>query len=286
MRNQMKMTKTKRAERMLCAATVAAASWMGLTLAQPALAAETLAHGQKEEAAQLKKEAKQLLEGNRSVLGKVEAVTSEQIKVNIGEVQPRFLPLKQAQEKGFQDIKEGEDLIIVLNAENLLVDFHPLDGTSSSHTIIRGEIAQSLPIGQDSVVIKSQEKEQAYPIRSQARSKVAAIPVGVAAVFLIDETNQIADATFTNLQAAKQADQEPGRKSPIKGAHERVDGKVVAPLQGNRITIRTGSGSERPYEVRELVHAKIAGLQKGDAVILLVDHDNKVIDVAVPPSKQ
>lgn len=180
MRNQMKMTKTKRAERMLCAATVAAASWMGLTLAQPALAAETLAHGQKEEAAQLKKEAKQLLEGNRSVLGKVEAVTSEQIKVNIGEVQPRFLPLKQAQEKGFQDIKEGEDLIIVLNAENLLVDFHPLDGTSSSHTIIRGEIAQNLPIGQDSVVIKSQEKEQAYPIRSQARSKVAAIPVGVA----------------------------------------------------------------------------------------------------------
>ncbi|MBA3754123.1 MAG: hypothetical protein H0X01_08315, partial [Nitrospira sp.] len=129
-----------------------------------------------------------MLEANRSVLGKVQAVTSNQIKVDIGEVQPRFLPLKQAEQKGFPPIKEGDDLIIILNAQNLLVDYHPLDGETSAHTVIRGEITQNLPVGQDTVVIKSGGKDQSFAIRSQARSKVAAIPVGVAAVFLIDET--------------------------------------------------------------------------------------------------
>jgi hypothetical protein len=231
-----------------------------------------------------KGETHQSLEGNRAVLGKVHAVTSGQIKVDIGEVQPRFLPLKEAQEKGFSRITEGENLIIVLNAENLIVDFHPLDTSAADHKVIRGEISQNLPIGQESVVIKSDGREQSFPIRSQARSKVSAIPVGIGAVFLIDETNQIADATFVNLNATKQAHQQPERKSPIKGAHSKVDGTIVSPLQANHITIKTDSGSEQPFEVRETLHQKMAGLQKGDAVILMVDKDNKVIDLAVPPA--
>ena len=93
----------------------------------------------------------QLLQGDRAVLGKVEAVTSDQIKVNVGEVQPRFLPLSQAKEKNFPPIKNGDDLIIVLNGQNLIVDYHPLDYPSSSHTVFQGEIAQNLSIGQDSV---------------------------------------------------------------------------------------------------------------------------------------
>ena len=36
----------------------------------------------------------------RAMLAAVPAVYSDQIKVDIGEVQPRFLPLKQAQQKG------------------------------------------------------------------------------------------------------------------------------------------------------------------------------------------
>ena len=257
----------------------------GVALAQPfPMTSADASRPADGEADQLLKDADQLLKSNRSVLGKVQAVTSDQIKVDVGEINPRFLPLKQLQEKGLSTIKEGEVLIIMLNAQNLLVDFHPLDGVSSSHTIIRGEIAQRLPIGQESAVVKSGGKDQSFIIRSQARSKVAAIPIRVPAVFLIDETNQITDATFTDLRATKEAEQQPERKSPTKGAHQRVDGTVTAPLRGNRITIQTGNGSEKPFEVRELLHRKVAGLRKGDAVILLVDTDNKVIDVAIPPA--
>jgi DNA repair protein RadC len=55
-------------------------------------------------------------------------------------------------------------------------------------------------------------------------------------------------------------------------------------LKANHITIKTGNGSEKPFEVRETLQQKMAGLQKGDAVILMVDKDNKVIDLAVPPA--
>ncbi len=242
------------------------------------------AEAQKQQKEELRRDAQEMLKANRSVLGKVEAITSDQIKLDIGEVQPRFLPLKQARQKGFETIKEGDELIVVLNAENLLVDYHPVDGESSAHTVIRGELAQNLTIGQETAVIKAEGKEQSYTIRSQARSKMAAVPVGVTAVFLLDETNQIADVGFANIKAVKDAERNAERKSPIKGAHKQVDGTVATPLESNRITIRTGAGAEKPYEVREVIQSKMAGLRKGDAVILLVDTDNKVIDVAIPPA--
>ena len=133
---------------------------------------------EKAENAQLREDAETLLKANRSVLGKVQSVASDQIKVDIGEVQPRYLPLTQAKQKGFPEVKEGDDLIIVLNAENLLVDYHPLDGEASAHTIIRGEVAQNLTVGHDTVVIRSGDKEQSFVIRSQARSKLAAYRLG------------------------------------------------------------------------------------------------------------
>lgn len=224
----------------------------------------------------------QLLQGNQTILGKVEAVTSDQIKVDIGEVQPRFLPLKQAQQKNFPAIEPGDDLIIIVNEQNLIVDYHPLKSPPHSHKVVRGQIAGNMPIGHDAVVIKETDgKEQSFKVRSQARSKLASIPVGTPALFLLDETNQVIDATFSS-GAAKDAHKNPEDKSPIKGANRQVDGTVVEPLRADRITLRTGNG-ERLFEVRGVMHERISKLQKGESVILLVDDENKVVDIAVPP---
>lgn len=164
----------------------------------------------------------QLLQGNREVLGKVEAIISDQIKVDVGEVQPRFLPLQQAKEKHFPSIQLGDNLIIVVNEQNLIVDYHPLDHPSSHHTIIRGTIAGNMPTGHDVVVIKGAEgKEQSFTVRSQVRSKVASIPVGTPAIFLVDETGRVADATFASLTAAKEAHKNPEDKSPSKAPLSR-----------------------------------------------------------------
>jgi len=52
------------------------------------------------------------LQGEKHVQGIVEDIKSDQIQVNIGEVQPRFIPLTQAKEKGIPDIKKGDHLIV------------------------------------------------------------------------------------------------------------------------------------------------------------------------------
>jgi hypothetical protein len=247
--------------------------------AAPAADKQLLAQATKQE----QPSEQQLLEGDQAVLGKVEAVTSDQIKVNIGEVHPRFLPLKQAQEKNFPAIKAGDDLIIIVNGQNLIVDYHPLDQPTSSHKIVRGKIASNLSVGHDKVVIKDDNgKEQSFEIRSQARSKIASIPVGAPAIFLIDETNKVTDGTFATMEAVKDARKQPDNKSPIKGANRQVGGTVVEPLHADHITIKTGDG-ERPFEVHEVIHDRIAKLRKGESVILLVDNENKVLDIAVPP---
>ncbi|BCA54562.1 exported protein of unknown function [Nitrospira sp. KM1] len=232
-----------------------------------------------------KQEVGALLSEQRPVLGTVQAVTADQIKIDIGEVQPRFVPLKQAQEKSSAPIAVGDRVIIVLNEQNLVVDFHSADTGTSQHEIVKGAIAQALAVGQETAVITSDGTETSFPIRSQVRSKLAAIPVGISAIFLIDETGQIADATFTDVQAAKQAHHQPERKSPIKAPHNQVDGMIVDPLHANRITIQTPSGSKNSYEVRDNLHQKFAALQKGDNVILLIDTENKVIDMAKPRSR-
>lgn len=226
----------------------------------------------------------QFLQGNFPVLGRVEAVTAQQIKVDIGEVQPRYIPLRPAQEKQFKEIRPGDALVIVLNDQNLIVDYHPVEDEQGGHRVINGQIAHDLKIGHDAAVIRTADgREETHEIRSQARSKLASIPVGVDALFLLDETNQIADATFADPQAVQEAKESFRDKSPLKGAQRQVRGTVVQGKADDRITIRTPEGEERQFELRPPAQDKLGRLSEGEPVILLVDPSDKVFDIAMPP---
>jgi hypothetical protein len=221
------------------------------------------------------------LQGDRTLTGTVMDITSDQIKVNTGEVQPRFLPLSMAKDKG-ASVKKGDKLEITVNEQNLVVDFHPV-GTAGSHKIIKGELTTPLTIGHDHAVIRTEAgTEEGYEIRPQIRSKVAAIPVGVQAAFLIDESNKIADATF-GTEAIKQAQTEWQKKSPLKGAHQQVAGVITRPLASNEITIRTEDGREEPFQVRSIVQDKLSKIGRGERVTLMIDEERQVVDVAFTP---
>jgi hypothetical protein len=232
------------------------------------------------------------LQGERQVIGTVEDIKSDQIRVNTGEVQPRYIPLNQAKEKGLPEIKKGDALEITVNDQNLIVDYHVVNQSGQpvkegTHQIVKGQIAQPLVIGHDQAVIRTEDgKELSFAIRSQARSKMASIPIGTEAVFLVDETNKIVDVNFSNKEAVDRAGDTFDKKSPLKGAQRRVLGTVVGPMSENQITIRTPDGKEKPYEVRSLIRDRMGKLSKGEAIVLLVDEDNKVVDVAVPPVQQ
>jgi hypothetical protein len=233
-----------------------------------------------------------MLQGQRHVKGTVEQIKGDQLEINTGELSPRYIPLKGAREKGFPEIKIGDVIELTVNDQNLLVDYHVVDESGQpighgTHQILKGQIAQPLVIGHDRALIRTQDgKETSFPIRTQARSKMASIPVGVEAVFMVDETNKIVDVNLANKEAVEQAGTMSEQKSPLKGAQQRVLGTVAKPMQENRITIRTREGQEQPFEVRPSMRDKMATLTQGEAVVLLVDGDNQVADVAVPPGQE
>lgn len=233
-----------------------------------------------------------LLEGQRHLEGTVEQIKGGQLQLNTGETTPRFIPLKAAKEKGFPEIKVGDVIELTINDQNLLVDYHPLDASGqpvghTGHHILKGQIALPLVIGHDRALIRTEDgKETPYHIRTQARSKMASIPVGIDALFMVDETNKIVDVNLASEEAAERAGQLPEAKSPLKGAQQRVLGTVVKPLEENFITIRTRAGEEQHFEVRPLMRGKMATLSTGVAVVLLIDEDNQVADVAVPPGQK
>ena len=149
-----------------------------------------------------------VLPDDRLVVGTVEKVKDGQVKVNTGQLMPRYLLLHEAIDDKMRPLIRGDLVEIWVNAQDLVVDYHPIDELGW-HRILRGSLVQSLPVDQECVVIKGDRgKEEAYAVRPLARSKVAAMPIGSCALFLVDKANKIVDATFGDDKALRQAIEE------------------------------------------------------------------------------
>ncbi len=228
----------------------------------------------------------QHLGGERVVLGHVVEVRSGQARIDMGTGQDRFVPMGVRKDKRLPDLKEGDLVEITVNDQNLIVDVH-LPGEVSRHRIVSGKLAGPLETGHETAVIKTPDgKEESHRIRPVARSKVASIPVGADAIFLIDELNKIVDVTFASAEAARRAAEDGQLKSPLKGNLNRVVGSIVETLKGDKIAIRAQDGTVSSYEVRPFAQPRLHTLDKEDLVVLLVDDEGKVTDVAIPPSSR
>lgn len=213
---------------------------------------------------------------------KSEAIRRE---FNSGELQPRFIPM-EVRKKGLPELKVGDRIEPTVNDHNLLVDVHVMR-ESSRHLVVRGQLAEPLETGHDKAVLRTVAgKEESHFIRPVARSKVASVPVGVDAAFLIDELDRIVDVTFGSKEAGHRAAELWQKQSPLKGKLAQVSGRIVMPLKDNAIVIRTEDGRDHTYKVRPLIQTRVATLSSGDAAVLLVDDEHKVTDVAFAPDKK
>jgi hypothetical protein len=200
------------------------------------------------------------------------------IKVNTGEFLPRFLSVKEATDKGLPTLKKGDQIQVAINDQNLVVDYH-LVGHEPWHRILRGQLVQPLPVGQEWAVIRTDRgKEEAFSVRPLARSKVSAIPLKAPAVFLTDEANKIIDATFGS-DAVLDRQTGEWKKSPPKAPYRRIEGTLLR--SPGWVIIKTPDGRDQAYEVRPYVQQKLAKAPEGETIILLVDDDNKVSDLAM-----
>ncbi len=226
----------------------------------------------------------QLLFGDRILFGTVTEIRSDQAKIDIGEGQPRYIPMNVRKAKGLPNLKAGDLVQVTINDQNLLVDVHKA-GEANHHRVVRGQLARPVDTGHDKAVIRTTNgKEESHLVRPVARSKVASIPVGADVIFLIDELDKIVDVTMGSVESVHRAAELGQKKSPLKGNLSQVAGAILKPLADNAVSIRTEDGTEHSYEVRPLAQRRLVKLSEGDAAVLLVDDENKVTDVAIPPN--
>ena len=82
----------------------------------------------------------QLLSGDRVLLGTVQEVRSDQVRINTGDLTSRFLPMGVRKAKDLAELKIGDLVEITVNDQNLLVDVHKA-GESGHHRVVPGQLA-------------------------------------------------------------------------------------------------------------------------------------------------
>jgi hypothetical protein len=219
---------------------------------------------------------KNLIPGDRLVAGRIVSIRGNQIEIDIGNPQSLYVPLRPAKVKG-QTFKVGEPIIVTLNDHNAVVDYHHPD-ERSDHQVIRGKLTTPLTVGLDKAVIETDQGPKSFMVADRAKGKLTAIPVGADAFFLADETGQLVDAQLASAQAVHESAE--NSKAKIKGAHQQVE--AVFKGKGREGTLKIAeNGQEREVPYRSPMN-KLDRLQPGQDVVLLMDDQGYVLEIATP----
>jgi len=216
------------------------------------------------------------LPGNRVVNGRIKAIRGEQIEVDIGNPHPLFVPLKPAHLKG-QTFKPGDAVQVTLNDHNAVVDYHH-PGERSDHRVFRGRLTTPLTVGLDKAVIETTDGTKTFLVEPRARGKLTAMPVGPELLFMTDETGALVDAQLATAEAVKESAEQ--NKARIKGAHQQVRATFQGTAGEGRMKI-TEQGQEREVPYRQPL-GKLDRLQRGQDVVLLMDDQGYVLEIATP----
>lgn len=216
------------------------------------------------------------LPGNRLVAGRIVSIRGNQMEIDIGTVKSLYVPARPAKEKG-QTFEVGQPIIVTLNDHNAVVDYHH-PNERSDHQVVRGKLSTPLTVGLDKAVIETQEGTKTFMVTERAKGKLTAIPVGVEAFFLADESGQLVDAQLASAEAVRESGQ--NNKARIKGAHEQLRATFKGKSAEDRLKIAE-QGKEREVPFRPPLE-KLDRLKPGQDIVLLMDDQGYVLEIATP----
>jgi hypothetical protein len=216
------------------------------------------------------------LPGNRLVTGRIVSIRGNQMEIDIGNVKTLYVPVRPAKVKG-QTFQVGEPIIVTLNDHNALVDYHH-PNERSDHQVIRGKLTTPLTVGLDKAVIATTKGTKSFMVTDRAKGKLTAIPVGVEAFFLADESGKLVDAQLASAEAVKESGQ--NNKARIKGAHEQLRATFKGKAGHDALRIAE-QGKEREVPFRPPLQ-KLDNLKPGQDVVLLMDDQGYVMEIATP----
>jgi hypothetical protein len=216
------------------------------------------------------------LPGDRLVTGRIVAIRGNQMEIDIGNVKSLYVPVRPARVKG-QTFEVGQPIIVTLNDHNAVVDYHH-PNERSDHQVVRGKLTTPLTVGLDKAVIETRDGTKTFMVTDRAKGKLTAIPVGVDAFFLADESGKLVDAQLASREAVHESGH--NNKARIKGAHEQV--RATFKGKGGQDTLKIAEqGKEREVPFRPPLE-KLDRLKPGQDVVLLMDEQGYVLEVATP----
>jgi hypothetical protein len=215
------------------------------------------------------------LAGDRLVTGRIVSIRGNQMEIDIGNVKSFYVPVRPARVKG-QTFEVGQPIIVTLNDHNAVVDYHH-PNERSDHQIVRGKLTTPLTVGLDKAVIETSQGTKTFMVTDRAKGKLTAIPVGVEAFFLADESGQLVDAQLASADAVRESGH--NNKARIKGAHEQVRATFKG-THGESLKIAQ-QGKEREVPFRPPLE-KLEHLKPGQDVVLLMDDQGYVLEIATP----
>ncbi|HEY7534021.1 MAG TPA: hypothetical protein VH681_14715 [Nitrospiraceae bacterium] len=215
------------------------------------------------------------LPGNRLVAGRILSIRGNQMEIDIGNVKSLYVPLRPANEKG-QTFEVGQPIIVTLNDHNAIVDYHH-PNERSDHHVYRGKLTTPLTVGLDKAVVETKEGTKSFVVTERAKGKLTAIPVGVEAFFLADESGQLVDAQLASAEAVRESAE--NNKARIKGAHEQLRATFKGKGQDTLKIAEAGKEREVPYRPPL---EKLDRLKPGQDVVLLMDDQGYVLEIATP----
>jgi hypothetical protein len=216
------------------------------------------------------------LPGNRMVNGRIKGIRGDQMEIDIGNPQSLFVPLKPAMDKG-QTFKPGDAIVVTMNDHNAVVDYHH-PNEPSHHLVVRGKLSTPLTVGLDKAVIETDEGTKTFLVADRAKGKLTAIPIGVDAFFMMDESGRLVDAQLASAEGVRESAR--NNKARIKGAHEQVRAIFRGQSGEDRLKI-VERGREREVPFRPPLK-KMDRLQPGQEVVLLMDDQGYVLEIAAP----
>src|SRR6478609_4654865 len=143
------------------------------------------------------------LPGDRLVTGRIVSIRGNQMEIDIGTVKSFYVPLRPARVKG-QTFEVGQPIIVTLNDHNAVVDYHH-PNERSDHKVVRGKLTTPLTVGLDKAVVQTQDGTKTFMVTERAKAKLAAIPIGVEAFFLADESGNLVDAQLARAEGVREA---------------------------------------------------------------------------------
>lgn len=216
------------------------------------------------------------LPGNRLVEGRVKDIRGEQMEVDIGNLQPLYVPLRAADIQG-PSPKVGDPLIVTLNDHNAVVGFQR-PGEHSRHRAIKGRLTTPLTVGLDKAVLETDAGTQSFPIADRAKAKLGAMPVGPEIWIMADDSGVLVDAQLASPEAVRESGQ--GNKARIKGAHRQLRGTFQGLVDESSLKLTEGEKKHvLPYRPPL---PKLDRIEAGQHIGLLLDDEGYVLEITTP----